>query len=230
MEVLAYLRELNMATILLRLLLSLIFGGLIGLEREGTTRSAGLRTYALVCIGAALVMLIGNYIYIHFETGADVARLGAQVINGIGFLGAGAIITSGSQKVRGLTTAAALWTCACIGLAVGIGFYEGGLIACGFSLVVLKVLKFVDRKHREKINFLDLYLELYNSKEVVQIIDFFDRNAIYIISLDSYPAKVSCSEIGIKVVVKLHRPQHCSAIIRELSNLDSVSLVHKVYV
>ena len=148
MEGLAYLREMNVASVLLRLTVAMLFGGFIGLERERKRRPAGFRTYMLVCLGAALTMLLSqyeSYMVTHawhetaMEIGlrTDVSRFGAQVINGIGFLGAGTIIVTGKQEVKGLTTAAGLWASACMGLAIGAGFYECVLL--GFLLILLIV-------------------------------------------------------------------------------------------
>lgn len=131
-----YFKELNMLSVMLRILLAVVCGGIIGIERGRAHQPAGMRTYMLVCLGAAIVMATGQYMHDTFETG-DPARLGAQVISGIGFLGAGSIITSGKTKVRGLTTAAGLWASACIGLTIGIGFYSAGLLA---TLVVYLIM------------------------------------------------------------------------------------------
>lgn len=119
-----------------RIILAIICGGLIGIERGRSNQPAGMRTYMLVCLGSTLVMLTSEYIYTNFHTG-DPARLGAQVISGIGFLGAGSIIISGKTKVKGLTTAAGLWVSACIGIAIGIGFYSGGIAAMLYSSLLL---------------------------------------------------------------------------------------------
>ncbi len=120
----------------------MVFGGVIGLEREIGNRPAGFRTHTLVCMGSVLVMLTSEYLldaYGHIKT-PDPARLGAQVISGIGFLGAGTILKDGS-RVRGLTTAASLWVVACIGLAIGVGFYWGALTATLLSYITLVLLK-----------------------------------------------------------------------------------------
>ena len=112
-----YLEGINLASITMRIVMSMVCGGVIGIERGKAHQPAGMRTYMLVCMGAAMVMLTGQYMYYHFQTG-DPARLGAQVVSGIGFLGAGSIIISGKTKIKGLTTAAGLWTAACIGLSL----------------------------------------------------------------------------------------------------------------
>ncbi|MDF2590755.1 MAG: hypothetical protein K0S75_221 [Clostridia bacterium] len=124
--------------ILIRLALACFLGGLIGLERERNKQPAGLRTHILVCVGATLVMLCNIFIFEKYKGVANIdpARLGAQVISGIGFLGAGTIIKEG-LSIRGLTTAASLWVVACMGIAIGLGFYSGALIATFFILVIL---------------------------------------------------------------------------------------------
>jgi putative Mg2+ transporter-C (MgtC) family protein len=147
---------------ILKLVLAMIFGGLIGLEREIGNRPAGFRTHTLVCMGSVLVMMTSEFMLDIYPTiSVDPARLGAQVISGIGFLGAGTILKDGS-RVRGLTTAASLWVVACIGLAVGVGFYLGALIATLLSYVTLVFLK----KFEGIVpgyKYYDIYLEMPNA-------------------------------------------------------------------
>ena len=129
-------------SMLLRLIAACLLGGIIGYEREHVHRPAGFRTHILVCVGSALVMITSEYIYYKFSArvNVDPARLGAQVISGIGFLGAGTIIKEG-VNVKGLTTAASLWAVSCVGIAVGIGFYSGALIATTIIFLTLVVIK-----------------------------------------------------------------------------------------
>jgi putative Mg2+ transporter-C (MgtC) family protein len=147
-DFLRLLSELNPLSISVRLLLSVIFSGIIGLERQGQHHPAGLRTHILVCVGGCMTMLLGEYLFGVY--GTDPSRIGAQVISGIGFLGVGTIMSSGGH-VRGITTAAGLWASACMGLAIGAGFYFGafaGFVAIAFSLVVLRRLNALhNRKH-----------------------------------------------------------------------------------
>lgn len=140
---------------ILRLALAMLMGGLIGLERELINRPAGFRTHTLVCMGAALVMTTSEYLFHNYYqfVNLDPARLGAQVVSGIGFLGAGSIINDG-HRVRGLTTAASLWVVACIGLAVGAGFYIGAIsafIMCYITLISLKRFEHVIEKRRGNV-------------------------------------------------------------------------------
>lgn len=138
--------------------MSVLIGGALGFERGRKRHPAGFRTYILVCLGATLVMMTNQYVFETFHTG-DVSRLGAQVISGIGFLGAGTIIITGRNQVKGLTTAAGLWAAACIGLAIGIGFYEGA-VAGGIAIFcVMTILHKLDERMRENSKQLDLYLE-----------------------------------------------------------------------
>jgi len=127
---------------LVRLLLAAILGGFIGFERETENKPAGFRTNMLVCIGSALVMITSEFVFQRYsgQTSLDPTRLGAQVISGIGFLGAGTIIRDGLH-VRGLTTAASMWVVACVGLAVGIGFYAGAIISTLFIYLILIAMK-----------------------------------------------------------------------------------------
>lgn len=158
-----YLRELNLASIIFRICLAIIIGGTLGFERERKNRPAGFRTYILVCLGSAMVMMTNQYVYEIYKLG-DPVRMGAQVISGIGFLGAGTILVTGRNKIMGITTAACLWTAACSGLAIGIGFYELAIIA-GFAIVfIMSGLHGLDRWTRQHSKYLDIYIE-YNETQ-----------------------------------------------------------------
>ena len=126
------LRDVTPIAVAVRIAVAIIAGGLIGLERGMKNRPAGMRTYMVVCLGACLIMLTNQYVCQVFKTG-DPVRMGAQVVSGIGFLGAGTIIVTRRNQIKGLTTAAGLWAAAGVGLAVGIGFYEAAVI--GFAHV-----------------------------------------------------------------------------------------------
>ena len=153
------IRELTIWSILLRILVSIVLGGIIGLERGMKNRPAGLRTYMLVSLGSCVVMLINQYTAQVFGTG-DPVRLGAQVISGIGFLGAGTIVVTSHNQIKGLTTAAGLWASACIGLAIGIGLYEVALIAGLCVFLVLTVLHEMDYFLHSRTRMVDAYIEL----------------------------------------------------------------------
>ncbi len=124
----------NWQSILIRLILALILGGIIGAERAFTNHDAGLRTHILVCLGSAGIMIMSEALHLSF--GGDVGRIGAQVVSGIGFLGAGCILVGGN-RIRGLTTAAGLWATACVGLSIGIGYY---FIAVTMALLMVTAM------------------------------------------------------------------------------------------
>lgn len=165
-DLMLYLREVNIASIILRLTLATLCAGIIGAERGRKNRPAGFRTHILVCIGATLIMITSQYMRDVLHSTGDITRLGAQVISGIGFLGAGTIIVVGKNQVTGLTTAAGLWACACMGLAIGIGFYEGAIIACVFMLIVVTGLHKLDLYSRTHSRVMDVYTELRDIKGV----------------------------------------------------------------
>lgn len=151
-------------TCLARLLTAAICGGMIGIERGRSNQAAGMRTYMLVCLGSAVVMMTGQLLYEEYET--DPARLGAQVISGIGFLGAGSILISGKMKIRGLTTAAGLWVSACIGLSIGAGFEALGAMATILVTMIMTVMKKVEDFFGNR---LCVYLEISPSMGVDDI-------------------------------------------------------------
>ena len=152
-------REVTYLAVAVRILAAVVIGGLVGLERGLKNRPAGLRTYMLVCTGACLVMLTNQYIFQVFGTG-DPVRMGAQVVSGIGFLGAGTIIITRHNKIKGLTTAAGLWTSAGVGLALGIGFYEAAIMGGLAVFTVMTLLQRMDNSMHRKTKRMEAYFEL----------------------------------------------------------------------
>ena len=155
---------------LIRLFAAAVLGGVIGYERQSSHRPAGLRTHMLVAVGAALVMCTGAYIEMASPGSSDPARLGAQVISGIGFLGAGTILREGFS-VKGLTTAASLWAVSCVGLAVGIGFFPGAVIATAVMYLTLHALnKMVKRFSKIRTIYIGVRDEYSVSEKVAEIL------------------------------------------------------------
>ncbi len=186
----------NLFSICLRITLACLCGAALGIERAKSHQAAGLRTHMLVCLGAAVVMLTGEYMYLEYNTG-DPARLGAQVISGIGFLGAGSIIMEGKARVRGLTTAAGLWTAACIGLAIGIGFYSGGVLATAAVWVISSKLKPVAHHYSRTRDTYYLYVALDNPDHYPDLFAL----------VREFGAKIAKTEIN-----KLKNEERCSII------------------
>ncbi len=153
------LREVTYLAVALRLLAAVLIGGLLGLERGMKKRPAGLRTYMLVCAGACLIMLTNQFIFQVYGTG-DPVRMGAQVVSGIGFLGAGTIVVTRRNQIKGLTTAAGLWAAAGVGLALGIGFYEGAIVGALAVFVVVTLLQRMDSNMHRRSKQVEAYIEL----------------------------------------------------------------------
>ena len=188
--------------VILRILLSIMIGGLIGMERGLKNRPAGFRTYMMVCVGSCLIMMTNQYIF-QFTGAGDPMRLGAQVVSGIGFLGAGTIVVTRHNQIRGLTTAAGLWSCAGVGLALGIGFYEGAIAAAIGIYVILTFLQRIDHRVHKRIRTLDLYLELQASVPVSGFLQQLRDNELILEQLQFEPnnrmdAEVRCMLLTVK--------------------------------
>lgn len=162
--------DLSIVSMILRVILAMICGGTIGWDRQRSKHPAGMRTYMLVCLGACVVMITGEFLFWQYNTG-DPARLGAQVISGIGFLGAGSIVVSGRSKIRGLTTAAGLWTSACIGLVIGTGFLECGIVATFAVYIIVKYFKKLESKITYNDGWFSVYVQL---EEISRLTDLYD--------------------------------------------------------
>jgi putative Mg2+ transporter-C (MgtC) family protein len=175
--------------VLLRLTVAAVLGGAIGMERELRERQAGLRTHLLVCVGSALFTLVSAYGFSEFNVGntirADPTRIAAQIVSGIGFLGAGAIIRQG-LSVRGLTTAATLWLVAAIGMAAGAGYYSAAIITTAGAIVTLGPLRIVAyrlvRRYRVEID--RLLVEIPAGGSPVPVLEAIETTGGHVTSLE----------------------------------------------
>lgn len=218
-----YLRDFNVVSATIRLTLAVICGSIIGLERERHGRAAGLRTHILVCMGSAITTLLGCYnVEVLGISWADPMRIGAQVVSGISFLGAGTIISKGRFQVTGLTTAAGLWATAIIGLAVGAGFYEGGIIAIVLTLVTMTILTSFDSrviKNRRKFR---VYIELDDVSAIMQVVDSLEaiyraRDAQVTVPRSGYTGNA-----GIEVSIKIPTGMTQKQVLDNLSKMDNI--------
>jgi putative Mg2+ transporter-C (MgtC) family protein len=240
LEIFDYLRELNIASVVFRLLLSMVVGGMVGIERWRKRRPAGMRTYMIVCLGSTLTMLTGQYIshMLDFEwleaaqqigVRTDISRLSAQVINGIGFLGAGTILVTSHQEVKGLTTAACLWASGCIGLAIGAGFYECVLISVILVYICIHYMRSVEAFFVENARNMNIYVEFQSMADVKGIIDYLKSgNAhIYEIELEDGNAKAMKNPSGIFTVRLEQRTRH-SSVLADISGLSNIRMVNEI--
>ncbi len=210
--------------ILLRLFLATVVGVVIGLDREYRNKGAGIKTHVLVCLGSAMTMIVSEYVAMRFpEVRADMNRIGAQVVSGVGFLGVGTIIVTHRNEVRGLTTAAGLWACACIGLAVGIGFVEAALIAMLFVVLTFSVLNGVDKWLRKNARSFDLYIELEDHAAVKELLKKLHSWDCEYSDFALTKGAAGSRDCAVTLTVKLERMGRKAAFIDAIQMLDFVS-------
>jgi len=165
-----FFREMSLIGIASRMVLAVVCGGFIGLEREFKRRTAGFRTHILICMGAAITTLTSQYMVLEMKMFTDMARLGAQVIAGIGFIGAGTIIVTKNKRVKGLTTAAGMWTAAIIGLVCGAGYAECAIAATTAVLIAEVLLIKLEYRFAKKVRDVNLYIEYAHANCIESII------------------------------------------------------------
>lgn len=233
------LRELNMISLIFRLTLAMLSGGMLGLERGRKRRPAGCRTYMLVCLGAALTMLLSQYEYAMVtgpwsETAeaigirTDVSRFGAQVINGIGFLGAGTILVTGRQEVKGLTTAAGLWASACMGLAIGAGFYECVLLCVVLIFLCMRFLPTIENALIARARFINIYLEFETLDNIGTIINHIKKQGAQICDVDIGRGRSERSQNPSAVfAVHLKQKQPHTHVLAAIAELDCVYTIEE---
>lgn len=154
--------------IIVRILVSVAIGMVIGIDRGAKRRGGGARTTITVCLGATVVMLMEQYLKQLFPEQFDISRLAAQVISGVGFLGAGSILVSGHQ-IKGLTSAASIWICACIGLIVGIGFIDGAVLCTAVWLISIHLVPFIEDRVYKHTRYMTLYIEIEDGKAISNV-------------------------------------------------------------
>lgn len=220
-EIIAFLRDFNIWTVLIRLTLCVLVGGIIGVERGRQGRAAGMRTHILVCMGAALVTMMGFYITQELKLDGDPMRIAAQVVSGIGFLGVGTIMLKGRFQITGLTTAAGLWCAATIGLALGAGFYEGALGVFIFTIATVSFLHKLEYKFIKRYRRFGIYVEITSDKLVRTTIDeisgMFNITDIQV----TLPRSGTSGNVGIEINVhtKNETPEQVST---DIEKLDQV--------
>ena len=227
--------------VIIRLGVASLCGGLIGIERGRKHRAAGFRTHMLVCMGAALTMVLGTYISVMLESGlwaldpnvdyvkTDVSRFGAQVINGIGFVGAGTIIITGRQQVRGMTTAAGLWASACMGLAIGAGFYAAALVGCGFILLTIVVFSKLETfilSHSRNVN---LYVEFDHPDDISAVVEKIKGQEVRIFDVEFSKEKSNDSK-GPNAIFSLQLPKRKShtAVMTAIAEVENVRIIEEI--
>ena len=219
---------------LLRLGIAAFCGGAIGIERGKRRRAAGFRTHMLVCMGAALTMVLGIYLHNMIQSGlwtipfenynTDVSRFGAQVINGIGFIGAGTIIVTSRQQVKGMTTAAGLWAAACMGLAIGAGFYAAAVIGCVMILLVIVVFSKLEIWILSRSRNINLYIEFENIDDLSGIMEKIKSQNVRIFDVELFKPKSMENTAYPRAIFSLQLPkkQTHAALLTSIAELETI--------
>ncbi|NBJ92259.1 MgtC/SapB family protein [Parablautia muri] len=228
LEQIKILRELTLPAILLRIFLSMIFSGILGYEREKKHRPAGFRTYIIVCLGSTLAMMTG--LYISALTGSsDPARIPAQAISGIGFLGAGTILVTRQNRVRGLTTAAGLWAVACLGLSLGAGFYTGALIFFTAIWASIWILRSVDNRLIDRSKTVHLFVEFSKTEYLSKFLSLARERNCIVNNLEISRAENDNKDTSISVTMTMHFHEavNYAQIIESYGSLEGVVFIKK---
>lgn len=222
-DIITYLSSFNPVTVIIRVLLAALAGALVGLEREFHGRAAGMRTHMMVALGAALAAMIGMYTVTELGIDSDPMRVGAQVISGVGFLGAGTILLrGGGSRITGLTTAAGLWTAASIGLAVGIGFYVGAfmtVIAVMLTFTLITSLEhFMNRKRRR----MAIYLELEDVSAVAPMLEMLRTEYGLMEAQITPPRSGTAPHVGMEILVQIPQKLSTAENLKRFTDLPRV--------
>ena len=202
---------------LLRLLLAFVSGGIIGYERSYKRVDAGIRTHSIVCMASCAIMITNIHMYMVYGTG-DPVRMPAQVISGVGFLGAGCILVTGDRRIRGMTTAAGIWGAACLGLCIGAGDYIVALTVLALVILTMTIFQAVDARIVKKTKYIRLYMEFESVTEVKSFVKYVRENGIRIIEMELMNQKV-LDNIGVVTTLKLKERDSAEHVISEFEKI-----------
>jgi len=228
MNWLKILNEFNEISVIIRIILAMILGGCIGLEREKNKRPAGFRTHILVCVGACMTALIGLFVWHETGSNSDPLRISAQVISGIGFLGVGTILVKEHDHITGLTTAAGLWATATIGIACGCGFYIGaflGTLVVAITAAVLFKLEARGRKKNRKIVF---YVEVKSAEYLNEYLDWLNDDIGAKDVTVTAPRTATGGNVGLEVALPLAAQGEMKKVLETIRSKEGVSFAMEV--
>lgn len=224
-----FIREMDFLAVAVRLALSVLCGGLIGLEREYKRRPAGFRTHILICLGAAMTTLTSQYMYLVLGLYTDVGRLGAQVIAGVGFIGAGTIVVTKRQRVKGLTTAAGLWVAAIIGLICGAGYAEAALFATLTVLFAEILLSKLEYRFARTANDVNLYIEYSHADTIQRAIAALKSVKAKLLGLEiSRVAAGGDQHFCAIITVQTDRKHHIKDLSEVLARVENITLIEEL--
>ncbi len=225
MDVLYYLEEFNEVSVSIRLILATIMGGIIGMERGATRHAAGLRTFILVCVGAALAQIVNIHLVLTYGTG-DPVRLAQGVINGIGFLGVGTIVITGSSHIKGLTTAATLWTTAVLGISIGSGYIYSSVITFALIMMAIKLMAGFSRRQMLHNRILQVKIEVSGDSGIKNIVEYLHKHGYRITEIDK---RRNDDKILLGMDIDLGKKINHDGVIEEIYGLDDVDFVMEIF-
>lgn len=221
----AYLEDFNNVSVALRLILATILGSMIGMERGATRHAAGLRTFTLVCLGAALAQIVDIRCILLYGSG-DPVRLAQGVISGMGFLGVGTIVVTGRSHIKGLTTAATLWTTAVLGISIGAGYLFSSLMTFLLIMFVVKIMAKYSRRQQRQSKEIEIQVDIENREGVRRLISYIREKGY---EIESFVKKDEGSYINVTAEIDLGRKISHESIIGEMSTLPGVLFVEEIY-
>ena len=221
------LRDLTFEGVAVRILLAVLCGGAVGLERTFKRRPAGFRTHILICIGAALTVMTSQYLLLVLHCYTDPARLGAQVIAGVGFIGAGTIVVTRRQHVKGLTTAAGLWCSAIVGLTLGMGYYEGGLLGTGMILVAEVVFAKLEYWMTDSAPEVNLYIEYQTKACLNEMLNLYRKQNLKLLDME-LTRRTEGGDGGncVLFTLRLNRGYSMDQLLLSLNGIDGVCVLN----
>ena len=211
---------------LLRLRLAFGSGGIIGYERSYKRVDAGIRTHSIVCMASCAIMITNIHMYMVYGTG-DPVRMPAQVISGVGFLGAGCILVTGDRRIRGMTTAAGIWGAACLGLCIGAGDYIVALTVLALVILTMTIFQAVDARIVKKTKYIRLYMEFESVTKVRNFVKYVRENEIKIIEMELVNQKI-LDNIGVVTTLKLKERDSAEHVISEFEKVIEAVFIAKV--
>ena len=220
------LTSLNTVSVFARLALAVAFGGILGLERGRKHRPAGFRTYMIVCLSSSLIMITDLYLVEFYGTG-DPARLGAQVISGIGFLGAGSIMIS-NMRIKGITTAAGLWGAAGLGLAIGAGFYIGAFITGVFLLVIMTIMSRIDVRMNATSRSMIIFVEFKSTEAFTSFVKEARKMNCTLSDIEMKKSLLDGDYIGVNIAISLPKRRNHAEVIQQFGALKGVKYIEEL--
>ena len=217
------LLHISTQTVLLRILLAIILGGMVGFERTYKGHSAGFRTHILVCLSATLIMMTGQYVFEVTGTG-DAARLGAQVVNGIGFLGAGTIMVTGAHQIKGLTTAATLWSAAALGLAIGFGFYLAAIVCCIAVIIVTSLFENLQDRMVSFSGYMRIHVVFESAGQIAEFLQYCKSQEI---SIDDFQQISSENSVSALFKIRLKKKIPHAEVVEQFRGREGILSVEE---